>query len=443
MRIAFIFLSGFTLWASAACAAEPAISNFTLKNGLEVIVIENHRVPAVSHTIWYRIGAADDPQGKSGLAHYHEHAMFLGTANYKSGEYADIVTRQGGEQNAFTSRDLTGYYINIAKEKLPLAMELEADRMRGLVLSDADMAKEREIIIEERRMRIENNPGALLSEQVNAAMFLHHPYHIPTIGWMHEMQKLSKNDVLDFHKTWYHPNNAILIVSGDVTPPQVRALAEKYYGPLPKVAVPARVWNQEPPHNTARHITMHHVNVKQPEWVKNYMAPSMKYGKSEEAMPLLVLSQLLGGGKGSRLYQALVVKQKLAVGIDVDYDGFSIGPGDFSVSATPQEQVSVETLEKAVNGELAAFLASNISDEEFARAKAGLKAQSIYAREGLSGVAQIMGYIRMIGLNQDFFTRWPYMIDAVTKEQVMQAAQDTLQDKQSVTALLLPEEKAP
>ena len=200
----------------------PAIESFTLANGLEVIVIPNHRIAAVSQMVWYRIGAADDPLGKSGLAHFHEHTMFLGTPKYKSGEYADIIARHGGQENAFTGYDATSYYINIAKDQLPLAMELEADRMRGIKPTDDGAEKEKQVIIEERRMRIENSPDALLSEQMNAALFRHHPYHWPVIGWMREMEGLTKDDVLAFHKLWYHPNNAILIISGDITAAEVK-----------------------------------------------------------------------------------------------------------------------------------------------------------------------------------------------------------------------------
>ncbi len=238
-----------------------------LANGLEVIVIPNHRIPAVSQMIWYRIGAGDDPLGKSGLAHYHEHMMFEGTAKFKAGEYSDIIARHGGQQNAFTGADATSYFVNIAKEQLPLVMEMEADRMRGLTPTDEGAQKEKQVIIEERRQRIENSPEALLSEQMNAALFRNHPYHWPVIGWMHEMEGLTKEDVLQFHRTWYHPNNAILIISGDVTAAEVRPLAQKYYGGLPNVPVPPRRWNKEPPQNNARRVTLHHKNVKQPELV--------------------------------------------------------------------------------------------------------------------------------------------------------------------------------
>lgn len=417
----------------------PAIETFTLKNGLEVIVIPNHRVPAVNHTLWFKIGAADDPRGKSGLAHYHEHAMFLGTAKHKNGEYSSIIARNGGEQNAFTGYDATAYYINISKENLPLAMEMEADRMSDLTASESDMEREKQVIIEERRMRIDNNPDALLAEQVSASLFRNHPYHWPVIGWQHEMDGLTRQDVMDFHKKWYHPNNAILIVSGDVTTPEVKTLAEKYYGNIPKVDVPARIWTDEPPHRTSQQMVMHHSQVSQPEWSRVYSTSSLGYGKKEEALPLFVLAQVLGGGKTSRLYRSLVTEQKLASGVDIDYNGFSRGPSEFSIAATPEPGVDSAKLEEAVDKEIAEFLKTGMTSEELARAKTLLKAETVFARDGLSGVGNIMGWIRMIGLSTDYFNKWPQLIDQISAEQVLAAAKDTLKDEQSVSALLLPE----
>ncbi len=421
--------------------AAPAIESFTLDNGMEVIVIPNHRIPAVSHMMWYKIGAGDDPAGKSGLAHYHEHMMFQGTPHYKAGEYAGIIARNGGQQNAFTGHDATSYYVNIAKEKLPLAMELEADRMRGLTSGKKEADTEKQVIIEERRARIENNPGALLAEQMNAALFRHHPYHIPVIGWMHEMEGLTREDVLAFHRTWYHPNNAMLIVSGDITAAELKPLAQKYYGGLKKTPVPARRWNAEPPQLAARRIVMRHANVKQPSWTRDYMAPSLGTGAKEQALPLFVLSQLLGSGKSSRLYQSLVVEQKLASAVDTDYSGFSLGPAQFEISVVPEQGADLDALEKAVDVEIAKALKDGFTEIEMKRAKTLLKAESIYARDGLSGMAQLMGWLRVIGLDKDYFTRWPELVEAVTAEQVTQAARAALKPEQSVTGLLLPDAK--
>ena len=427
--------------ANVFAASSPAITSFTIKNGLEVIVVENHRVPAVNHTIWYRIGASDDPAGKSGLAHYHEHTMFLGTSKYKSGDYSKIIAAHGGSENAFTGHDATAYFINIAREELPLAMEMEADRMRGLTPTDADMAKEKQVIIEERRMRIENSPEALLDEQIHATLFRNHPYHQPTIGWLHEMEGLTKQDVTQFHNKYYHPNNAVLIIGGDVNPQEVRKLAEKYYGDLPKVAIPARVWNTEPPQNSERRVIMHSSQVSQAQWQRVYATASLGYGKKDEVLPLFILAQVLGGGKTSKLYHALVTEQKIATHVGVGYNGFAIGAGEFSIEITPERGVSVEAVEKAADEEIAKFMSEGVSDEELKRAKTLLKAETIFMRDGLSATANIIGEIRMLGMNADYFAQWKKMVDGVSKEQVLTAAKDTIKKDQSVTAELLPEEK--
>jgi zinc protease len=429
--------------ATKAAKAENAIERFSLANGLEVIVIPNHRVAAVNHTLWYRVGAADDPVTKSGIAHFHEHVMFLGTARYKRGEYSDIITRNGGQQNAFTGHDATAYYIMIAKEKLGLAMELEADRMRGLQPADDAVLKEREVIIEERRQRIENSPQGLLGEQVMAALLRHHPYRVPVIGWKHEMEGLTKQDVLDFHRRWYHPNNAILIVSGDVTAGEVRTLAERHYGSIPRAEVPKRQWTDEPPQRTARHLEMHSAEVKQPEWERVYSTSSYGYGNKAHALPLFIFAHALGGGKSSELYQELVVKQKLATDASADYQGFSMGPGVFSISVTPAPGISMDAVERAVDAVIAKQLKDTISDRDLKRAKTLLKAETIYMRDGLSGVAMIMGWLRILNIEPDFLERWPALVEAVTLEDVMIAAKEALQPSASVSAVLLPESATP
>lgn len=429
------------VWA----ASEPQSSteSFTLANGLEVIVIPNHRVPAVSHMMWYRVGAADDPVGKSGLAHYHEHVMFLGTQKVKRGEYTRQIAEQGGDENAFTGYDATSYYVNIAKEHLGLAMELEADRMGALAPVEKDVVNERDVIIEERRLRIENNPNALLSEQVNAALYRNHPYHVPVIGWMKEMEGLTLADVQDWHAKYYHPNNAILILSGDVTAAEVKPMVEKYYGALPKAPIPARVWKEEPPQNVERRVVMRHANVKQESWYRDYAASSVAYGKKEEALPLFLLSQLMGGGKTSALYTALVVEQKIASSVDVDYSGFTIGPAEFSFSVTPAPGVTPAVVEAAVDKVIAKVLKDGFTAEDIARAKTLLKAETLYARDGLGNMGRVMGTVRICGLDKDYFTRWPQLVEAVSAQQIMDAAKDTLVATHAVTAELLPGEALP
>jgi zinc protease len=442
MRMGWLFAAlTLSVFPLPLAAATPSFEQFKLANGLEVIVIPNHRVPAVTQMLWLRVGAADDPSGKSGLAHFHEHMMYQGTPVYPAGSYADMITAAGGEQNAFTGSDATAYFITIAKERLPLAMELEANRMGALAPSNENATKEKEVIIEERRARIENNPKALFGEQINAALWRNHPYHQPIIGWMHEMQGLTKSDVLAFHQRWYHPNNAVLILSGDITAAEARPLVERYYAGLAASTTPKRHWTTEPPQIAERGVVMHHPNVQQPVWARLYSASSLGAGEKKHALPLLVLSQLLGGGKTSTLYRSLVVDKRIASGVDVAYDVFRIGPAEFEISVTPEPDSEMSVVEKAVDEELARAIKDGFSEKEIARAKTILKAQSIYARDGLESMARVMGWIRMIGLDKNYFLRWPEMIEAVTLAQITEAARATLVARQSVTGVLLPEEK--
>jgi zinc protease len=440
MRIRYFFPAlVFSVIASPMAAEKvSAPESFTLENGLEVVVVPNHRVPAVSHMLWLRVGAADDPPGKSGLAHYHEHMMYEGTTAYKAGEYVDLVARAGGESNAFTGYDATAYYITIAKDKLPLAMSLEADRMRGLSSNAASAKKEKEVIIEERRARIENNPSALLSEQMRAALWRNHPYQRPSIGWMHEMEKLTMADTRRFHQAWYHPNNAVLILSGDITAKEARPLVERYYGGLPSGNITKRHWTSEPPQNVERRIVMRHPNVQQPVWSRQYAAVGLGGEDTGQALPLLVLSQLLGGGKTSVLYRSLVVDRKLASSADVQYDAFTLGPSGFEIIVTPEPDVTMEAVDKAVDEELARLLEKGFDEKDIARAKALLKAQSVYARDGLSGMARIMGWIRIVGLDKEYFMQWPEKIEAVTPKQLIEVSATTWKPDNSVTGWLLP-----
>lgn len=419
------------------------LEEFSLENGLQVIVIPNHRVPAVSHMIWFPTGGADDPIGKSGLTHFHEHTMFKGTPNHPAGAFEEMVSNLGGEQNAFTGYDTTAYYINIDKSHLATAMELEADRLQGLSPKADDMLKEREVIIEERRLRVENNPKALFGEQMASLTFVHHPYGTPLIGWQHEMKTLTMQDVLDFHQTYYRVNHAVLILAGDITAEEAKPLVEKYYGSLtPGQELPPRQWVSEPPPRAEKLFVMHHALVNEPYWQRDYLAPSVNNGNQTLAIPLMVLSQALGGGQTSLLYQELVVKRKLATQINASYSGFSLGPDTFSVSAVPATNVDVSVLEKAIGEVLTQVKAAPLPNADIERAKTLLKAETLYAREGLQGMAYMVGWIKMLGLPTSYINDWPTLIDAVSAEQLQQAAKAVLVTEGSVTGLLLPEEKA-
>lgn len=415
--------------------------SFTLKNGMQVVVISNHRAPIVRHMVWYKVGSADEPRGKSGIAHFFEHLMFKKTTTLKSGEFSKIVARNGGRDNAFTSHDYTGYHQSIAVDRLEIVMKLEADRMRGLILEDEQIEPERQVVLEERRSRTDNSPGAKLSEQMNAAMYLNYPYHDPVIGWEHEIKALTKADLKKFYDQWYRPNNAILVVAGDITAAQLRPLAEKHYGRLPAGEKIERVRTTEPPHNAALRVILRDPQVRQPSLRRRYLAPSLQYGAKEHVYPLEVLAQVFGGGTSSTLYRSLVVKQKLAVSAGAFYDGDNRGPSTFGFFASPRPGVSVEDLEAALDKEIATLLEKGVSAENVARALNSMQAEAIYARDSIGGGAQVIGSALAAGLTIADVEEWPERINRVTKAQIDQAAKAILREKNSVTGLLLPDKK--
>ena len=407
-----------------------------LDNGLELVVIPDHRVPAVTHMVWYRIGAADEPVGKSGVAHFLEHLMFKGTRTVPEGEFSKLVARHGGRENAFTTQDYTGYFQTVARQHLELMMRLEADRMRNLVLSRQAVDAEREVVLEERRQRTDNSPGALLSEQVTAAQFLAHPYRIPVIGWEHEMRALSIGDVRDFYDRHYVPGNAVVIVAGDVTAAEVRRLADKYYGAIEAAAPRHRLRPQEPEQIAARRVEYADPRVRQPSWRRSYLAPSFVAGAREHAYALVVLADILGGGPTSQLYRALVVEQKIAASAGAHYSGNNTDQARFFVHAAPPPGGDVAAVEQGVDAVINRLVAAGVSEEELARSKASLVASVIYARDGLSRAARIFGRALAIGRTIEDVEAWPVRIEAVTAEDIKAAARHVFLKRRSVTGVL-------
>ncbi|MFA7428725.1 MAG: pitrilysin family protein [Rhodospirillaceae bacterium] len=439
--IATLFLS---LPATAREADERLFGaeTFTLDNGLQVVVVENHRVPVVSHMVWYKVGAADEPAGKSGIAHLLEHLMFKGTEKIGPNDFSNIIARHGGQQNAFTSSDYTGYYQNIAKDRLELVMGMEADRMANLRLAENEVITERAVVIEERLSRTENEPAALLGEQLDLARWVVHPYRNPVIGWAHELAQLNRQDALDFYGRWYAPNNAILVISGDVTADEVRPLAERTYGVVPRGPdmVRERVSADLPP--TAARIVMRHPRVAQPQWQRQYKASS--YGTTtgdavREVYALEVLSELLGGGATSRLYRSLVVDQQLAVSAGSWYSASAVDLGTFGLYITPRPGVELDAAEKALEAEVARLLSEGITEDEVENAKLRMRAGVIYARDTLQGAAQTIGAALATGSTLDQVETWPARIGEVTRDQVMEAARAVLRDETATTGVLLPD----
>lgn len=434
-----LFLFQPALAASSVSAGVFDPETFALKNGMQVVVINNPRVPAVTHMVWYRVGSADEGPGETGIAHFLEHLMFKGTKIRKPGEFSAIVARNGGRENAFTSYDYTGYFQTIAVDRLELVMEMEADRMTNLVITDKEVEPERSVVLEERRSRIDNNPGAILGEQLNASLFLSHPYRNPIIGWEHDIKALDIDRILDFYKRYYRPNNAILVVAGDITAEKLRPLAEKYYGAIPAGPPVVRSWSTEPPQKSARRISHKDKRVRQPSWRRTYMAPGLKWGDPKHAYPLEVLSYIVGGGASSRLYRKLVVENKLAVSAGAYYSGDNRGPGRFVFYASPRGEVSMEQLENAIEDEIANLLQSGVTADELTRAQDRLQSEAIYARDSLSGGARALGSALAVGISVEEVEAWPERIGAVTATQVLDAARSTFDIRHSVTGLLLPE----
>jgi zinc protease len=432
--------AGLNLVPGAPAAGVFHPETFTLDNGMEVVVVENHRAPVLAHMVWYKVGTADSPSGKSGLPHFLEHLMFKGTGTIPPSEFSKIVARQGGNDNAFTSQDSTAYFQMIAKDRLELVMAMEADRMVNLELSDEHVYPERDVILEERRSRVDNEPSALLGEQLMAAQYLHHPYRLPVIGWFHEIAGYTREDALEFYRTWYAPNNAVLVVAGDVTAAELRPLAERTYGTIAARQVPTRRRLVEPPQHAARRVTLRHERVRQPNVMRTYLAPSYASPGHEHAYALELLSEILGGGGTSRLFRSVVVERALAAGAGSYYRGTGLDGAMFRVYAVPRPGVDLTDLEVAVDAEIARVLAKGVSEDELARTRGRLIAESIYARDSLMGAARVFGSALTCGEAVGDVELWPARIAAVTLEQVHAAARHVFRPEHSVTAQLLPVE---
>ncbi len=436
--VALSALMGLTaIFPAAARVFDP--ETFTLKNGMQVVVVNNPRAPVVSHMVWYKVGSADEEPGKSGLAHYLEHLMFKGTDKMKPSEFSRTVARNGGRDNAFTAYDYTAYFENIARDRLELVMGMEADRMVNLRLTDDIVLPERKVIQEERRQRTENEPASRLYEQLYSLLFVHHPYGTPIIGWMHEIEKLSTQDALDFYKRHYAPNNAILVVAGDITAAELKPLAEKTYGKIkPSKDIPARVRVTEPPTEGARRITLTDDQVRQPNWMRLWKAPSYSAGEKQYASALEVLESILADGATSRLYKSLVVEQKIAAGVNLSYNPNALDLGTLSISATPAPGQDVAAVEKALDAELAKLLSGGVTDAEVASAKVRLRRDAVFARDSLQGPAYAFGVALTTGQTVEDVEVWPDRIAAVTREQVEQAAKLVLGQDNHVTGILMP-----
>ena len=429
---------GLTLTPIMAQAAGDVVE-FFLDNGMQVVVITDDRAPAVTHMVWYRVGAADEPPGQSGIAHFVEHLMFKATDDMASGEFSAVVEANGGSDNAFTSWDYTGYFQRIAADRLGLMMQMEADRMRDIIFDPVEVATERSVILEERAQRTDSSAGALFNEQMRAALFLNHPYGAPIIGWRHEMEALSRDDAQAFYDIWYHPNNAILIVAGDVTAEEVRALAEENYGPIPaSPSLPTRARPTEPPHIANRRVSFTDERVANPYVSIQMLAPVREPGDQAEAAALVILAELLGGGgQTSLLARRLQVEEERSLFAAAYYDSTSFDPSGFSLVNVPVPGLSLEEAEADLWRIIDDFLSEGIDTAHFARIKFQIAASEIYEEDSTQGLARRWGMELTTGLGLADIESWPEILAAVTPEDVMDAARRLLTDPVHVTGHLM------
>jgi zinc protease len=410
---------------------------FALQNGMQVLVIPDHRAPVATQMLWFRVGAVDDPPGISGLAHFFEHMMFRGTKAVPGDGFSQIIAKNGGETNAFTDHDYTAFYEQIAKDRLPLAMKLEADRLANLDLSDSHVGPERDVVLEERRMRVDNEPQSLMSEQMQAALHLSHPYGRPVIGWADEVRRIDRVSAQDFYDHHYSPNNAILVVAGDVTPDDVRKMAQDAYGKVAARELQPRAEFAEPPRLAETRMAITRSDARVPLFSRIYRVASYAQGTPGEAEGLETYAQLLGGDQTSLLYRVLVEQKKLATDAGASYDGYARDAGDFSIYAVPRPGVSLEALEKAVDQVMSVTALALPRDNDLARAKTQLIASVIYRRDSQFALASAYGQALTIGLTVDDVNEWPARIRAVGAEGVRKAAQ-SLSRKDAVTGYLIP-----
>jgi zinc protease len=424
-----------------ARAQEARIFQFALQNGMSVLVVPDHRAPVVTQMLWYRVGAVDDPPGLSGLAHFFEHMMFRGTASVPGDQFARTVARNGGEDNAFTTHDYTAFYEQIAKDRLRTVMALDADRMVNLDLSDSSVRTERDIVLEERRMRVDNDPQSLMREQMEAALQLSHPYGRPVIGWPEEVRRIGRLEAQAFYAHHYAPNNAILVVGGDVTPDEVRIDAEATYAKVPARELVARADYAQPPRLGETRLTITRDDVKLPTFLRLYRVPSYTEARPGEAESLDVLAQLLGGDPTSALYRELVVKRKLASDAGASYSGYARDAGEFEIYATPRPGVRMDLIECTIDTILRQYAAAPPRSGDIERAKTQLVADAVYRRDNQLDLASAYGQALAIGLTTDDVHEWPGRIRAVTGDAVRDAAQKDLIPRESVTGYLLPGKK--
>ena len=425
--------------AGAASASAP--QHFTLENGLELVVIEDRRAPVATQMLWYRVGAADEPAGLSGIAHYLEHLLFKATDTMAQGEFSATVEANGGRDNAFTSWDYTAYHQRVAADRLELMMQMEADRMVNLRLDLSDWLPERDVILEERSQVLESHPDRVFGEQMRAALFQNHPYGIPIIGWRHEMERLDDTAAEAFYRAHYAPNNAVLVVAGDVSTEEVLAMAERHYGPIPaNPDLAPRLRPLEPPHFAERRLVLRDERVGRPYVNRLYLVPNRRAGDQREAAAFRVLAALLGGSaQTSVLERRLTYDQGISLSAWAGYNGNALDHGTFSLGVVPVPGVSMEDAEAALDRALEDFIVDGIDLEQLERVRMQLRAAAIYELDDAASRARRIGADLSTGLTLEDSETWLDILQSVTPEEILAAA-GALDRRHSVTGWLLGEE---
>ncbi len=432
--------------ASLAVAVAPGesraaqrVTEFKLNNGLQVLVIPDHRAPVVTQMVWYKVGAADEPPGSSGIAHFLEHLMFKGTDLIPTGQFSKTIAKNGGEDNAFTNHDVTAYFQRVAKDRLPKVMEMEADRMANLRLSENDVATERKVILEERRTRVDNDPGSILPEQMMAALYTNHPYGIPIIGWEHEIRALGREDAFAFYRRFYAPNNAVLVIAGDVEPDDVRALAEQTFGKIaPSDLVNGRARPTEPTHYTPVKVTLEDERAGRTTVQRYYLAPSYASAEPGEAEALDLLMRIAAAGSISKIYKRLVIEDRKAANAGGWYSDSGLDSGRIGFYAIAAENVSTDELDQEIDLVIEDLKRNGVTQEELDRARASYLAEFIYASDSQSRMARHYGWRLATGMTVTDVEQWPDRLTRVTVDDIREAARKYLVDKNSVTGYLLP-----
>ena len=426
--------------AAAGAETKNGVTDFVLDNGMQVVVVEDHRAPVVQHMVWYRAGSADEPKGSSGVAHFLEHLLFKATDKMEAGELSATVAANGGRDNAFTSYDYTAYYQRIAADRLELMMRMESDRMKNIRLTPENIKTERDVIIEERNQRTENNPQALFGEQLSAAQYLNHRYGVPVIGWMHEMEELDLEDALGFYELYYSPNNAILVVSGDVQPDEVRTLAETYYGAIPaNPDLPERLRTEEPRQNAERRVIFRDARVAQPYISRSYLVPERDSDAQGTAAALTILAEILGGGTTSYFADKLQFATQTATYTSAYYSSVSLDDTTFRMIMVPSDGVTLEEGETALDAAIGDFMKDGVDAEQLERIKLQIRASEIYAQDNVDGIANRYGRALTSGLAVEDVQAWPQILDAVTAEDIMAAAKLLRRDASVTGWLTRPE----